>query len=53
MLAKKEYDRFGAHLCYSVYKALAIEMTGKWNTHTQIHKAKPAAEYEDVTAVGN
>ena len=58
MLAKKEYDRFGAHLQYSICRALGIEMTAKWNTgththththrhtqtHTNTHKAKPAAE---------
>jgi len=68
-LAKKEYDRFGAHLHYSICKALSIEMTAKWNTeththtytqththrhtNTHTHKAKPAAEYEDVTALWN
>jgi hypothetical protein len=65
-LAKKEYDRFGAHLHYSIYKALSIEMTAKWNTDRHTHtererererergeKAKRAAEYEDVTALWN
>jgi hypothetical protein len=41
ILAKNEYlmrhDKVGVHLCYSICKALSIEMTDKWYTHTHTH----------------
>ena len=46
ILAKNEYvmrhDRVGAHLQYSICKALGIETTGNWCTHTR----KPVQCYD-------
>jgi hypothetical protein len=53
ILAKNEYlmrhYKVGAHLHYSTYKALGIEMTDKWYTYTP----KPVCEHEDVTVLQN
>ena len=53
ILAKNQYlmryDRVGAHVHYSMCKALGIETTEKWNTHTP----KLLCEYEDVTVLWN
>jgi hypothetical protein len=38
-------DKVGTHLHYSICKALGIETTDKWYTHTP----KPVCEHEDVT----
>jgi hypothetical protein len=55
ILAKNEYlmrhDKVGAHLHYSICKALGIEMTDKWYTHTLT--PKPVCEHEDVTVLWN
>jgi uncharacterized protein YcsI (UPF0317 family) len=52
-LAKNEYlmrhDKVGAHLHYSVWKALGIEMTDKWYTHAP----KQVYEHEDVRVFWN
>jgi hypothetical protein len=51
ILAKNEYlmrhDRVGAHLHYSICKALGIETTEKWYTHM----SKPVCEHADVTVL--
>jgi hypothetical protein len=51
ILAKNEYlmrhDRVGAHLHYSICKALGIKTTEKWYTHMP----KPVCEHEDVTVL--
>jgi hypothetical protein len=53
ILMKSEYlmrhDRVCAHLCYSICKALGIEITKKWYTHTHT----PVHEHEDVTLLWN
>jgi hypothetical protein len=53
ILVKNEYfmrhDKVGAHLHYSICKALGIKMTDKWYTHTP----KPVCEHEDVTVLWN
>jgi hypothetical protein len=55
ILAKNEYlmrhDKVGAHLHCSICKALNIETTDKWYTHT--HTPKPVCEHEDVTVLWN
>ena len=43
------HDKFCAHLHYSVRKALGIETTDKWYTHTP----KPVYEEGDVTVLWN
>jgi hypothetical protein len=51
ILAKNEYlmrqDTVGAYLHYSLCKALGIETTDKWYTHTP----KPVCEHEDVSVM--
>jgi hypothetical protein len=50
---KNEYltrcDKVGAHLHYSICKAIGIKMTDKWHIHTP----KPVCEHEDVTVLWN
>jgi hypothetical protein len=50
---KNEYlmrhDKVGAHLHYSIRKALGMKMADKWYPHTP----KPVCEHEDVTALWN
>ena len=52
---KNEYlirhNRVGAHLHYSISKALGIETTEKWCTHART--PKPVCEHEDVTVLWN
>jgi len=43
------YDKVGAHLHYSVFKALGIETTDKWHKHARMRK--PVCEGEDVTVL--
>jgi hypothetical protein len=43
------HNKVGAHLHYSICKALGIETTDKWYTHT----TKPVCEHEDVTVLWN
>jgi hypothetical protein len=43
------HDKVGAHLHYSICKALGIEMTDKNHTHTP----KPVCELEAVTVLLN
>jgi hypothetical protein len=53
ILAKNEYlmghDKVGAHLHYSICKAVGIETTDMWYTHTP----KPVREHEAVTVIWN
>ena len=44
-----KYDKDGAHLYYSVRKALGKKTTDGWYTHTP----KPMYEQEDVTVLWN
>jgi hypothetical protein len=57
ILAKNEHlmrhDKVCTHLCYSIYKALGIETTSSWNTHTHTHMPKPVYEEGDVTVLWN
>ena len=52
-MAKNEYlmrhDNVCTHLHYSICKALGIETTDKWYTHTP----KPVCEERDVTVLWN
>ena len=54
-MAKNEYlmrhDKVCSHLHYSVCKALGIEITDKWYTHT--HMPKPVYEKGDVAVLWN
>ena len=43
-------NRVGAHLHYSICKALAIETTQKWHARTH---TKPVCQHEDVTVLWN
>jgi hypothetical protein len=45
------HDNIGVQLHYSICKALGIEMTDKWYTHT--HTPKPVCEHEDMTVLWN
>jgi hypothetical protein len=53
IMAKNEYlmrhDNVGAHLHYSICKALSIKMTDKWHTRTP----KPVCEHEDMSVLWN
>ena len=52
ILAKNDvmrHDKVCAHLHYLMCKALSIEMTDKWYTHTP----KPVCEQEDATVLWN
>lgn len=42
------HDKICAHLHYSIWEALRIEVTDKWYTHT-----KTASRHEDVTLSWN
>jgi hypothetical protein len=52
ILAKKEYlmrhDKVGAHLHYSMCKALGIETTDKWYTHTYIYTHTHTNQYVNM-----
>jgi hypothetical protein len=49
------HNKICAHLHYSICKALSIETTDKWcthtHTHTHNHMPKPVYEQGDVTVV--
>jgi hypothetical protein len=55
ILEKNEYlmrhDKLGAHLHYSICKALSIKTTDIWYTNT--HTPKPVCEREEVTVLWN
>jgi hypothetical protein len=54
-LAKDEYlmryDKVGAHLHCSICKALGIETTDRWYTHTRARARKAVCKQEDVTVL--